>query len=254
LYTLKKIAFACLTLLFVALSALAQEGTVQGIVFDKDSKQRINRVYIYNLRTQKGIYNNTKGEFNLNAQSGDVLVAALEGYGVDTLKVGSQSTLLIYLKRIGIVLDEVVVTDSVRSPESQLKEAREAYEKVYELEKRAKDLIKTGGGNGMGGAGIGIDALYNLISRQGRNARALQKIIEKDYQFAVVSYRYNRNMVGNVTGLKDAELTDFMTQYRPGYYFVMEANDYEMVKFIRESVVQYHRNPAARRLPPLNNP
>lgn len=249
---MKKIAFAGLTFLCLALSAFAQDGNVQGIVFDKDSKQRITKVYIYNLRTHKGIYNNSKGEFNLNAQNGDVLVAALEGYGVDTLKVGSQSTLLIYLKRLGIMLDEVVVTDSLRSPESQLKEAREAYGKVYEVEKRAKDLIKTGGGNGMGGAGIGIDALYNLISRQGRNARALQKIIEKDYQFAVVSYRYNRSMVGNVTGLKDAELTDFMNQYRPGYYFVVEANDYEMIKFIKEAVVQYHRNPAARRLPSLN--
>lgn len=67
---------------------------MQGIVFDSDTKQRLTRVYIYNTRTGTGFYNTTKGEFKTNASEGDILVAALQGYGVDTLSVKAENTIL----------------------------------------------------------------------------------------------------------------------------------------------------------------
>jgi len=65
----------------------AQQRMVEGLVFDKDSRQRLTRVYIYSLGTHKGVFNNTKGEFKITVHPGDTLVAALEGYSVDTITV-----------------------------------------------------------------------------------------------------------------------------------------------------------------------
>lgn len=69
----------------------AQNKPVQGIVIDKETKQRLAKVYIYNLRTGDGLYNNTKGEFSTFALPGDTLVAALSGYGVDTIVLDRKS-------------------------------------------------------------------------------------------------------------------------------------------------------------------
>lgn len=246
---LKKLLYTLFFLCCVSRS-FGQDRQIQGIVYDRDSKQRLTRVYIYNTRTEKGFFNNSKGEFTTTARNGDVLVAALEGYLVDTVKVQTQNTLLIYLKRSSIRLREVIVRDTSRSPDEQLKETKEAFGDAYRRGS-TKDMLKTGGSDGMGGAGLSIDALYNLLSREGRNARQLQKIIERDYRESMISYRFNRSLVSDVTKLKGDTLTDFMQQYRPSYNFVIEASDYELMRFIKASYERYQQNPAAYRLPPL---
>lgn len=229
---------------------MAQEKTVQGIVFDRDSKQRLSRVYIYNTNTSKGFYNNSKGEFTTVASPGDILVAALQGYGVDTLSVGSANTVLFYLKRNSIQLREVRIQDSLKNPSEQLKETKKEYSGAYSRGD-VKDVFTTGSGNGAGGVGLSINTLYNLLSKEGKNARQLQKIIERDYHEAMIAYRYNPGLVSEVTALKGDKLRDFMEQYRPSYSFVIEANDYQLITFIKNSYQRYLQNPAAYRLEPL---
>jgi hypothetical protein len=230
--------------------AYGQDRTVQGIVFDRESKQRLTRVYIYNTRTEKGFYNNSKGEFTAQLRTGDILVTAVQGYLVDTVRIPEASTILIYLRRNVVQLAEVIIRDTTKNPQQKHEETREEYESAYR-KGNAKDILTLGRGNNLGGAGLSIDALYNLVSRSGRNARELQRVIERDYRESLIDYRFNRNFVSQVTTLKEAGLTDFMQQYRPSYNFIMEASDYELLAYIKASYVQYQRNPAARRLPPL---
>jgi len=247
---LKKTIYIIFTLLLTASSLYAQDKPVQGIVFDMDSKQRLTRVYIFNTRTGEGFYNTTKGEFKTNARNGDVLVAALQGYGVDTISIKSESTLLFYLRRNSIQLQEVVVRDTVGTPAERLKRSQEEYKTIYS-KGAVKDVFTTGGSNGGGGAGLSINALYNLLSKEGKNSRMLQKIIERDYRDAMIEYRFTKNLLSNVTGLSGAKLTDFKQQYKPGYYFILEANDYQLIQYIQKSYQSYLENPAAYRLGPL---
>lgn len=240
-------------LLFSCLKLSGQERTVEGIVFDRDSKQRISRVYIYNLRKHTGFYNNIKGEFSTKVATGDTLIAAAEGYRVDTLTVRSQAALLFYLKQTSIHLREVTVTDTARHPRERLKQLKREYKDIYR-KGDPQDLLTIGGGNGAGGAGLGIDALYSLLSKEGKNARYLQEIIERDYREMMINYRYTKSLVKNVTGLPDEKLEDFMQQYRPSYYFILEASDYSLISFIRDCYKQYLKDPSAYRLPPLKSP
>jgi hypothetical protein len=248
---LKKIIYIFLLLSIAGSELFAQDKPVQGIVFDMNSKQRLTRVYIYNIRTGEGFYNTTKGEFKTNAHEGDVLVAALQGYGVDTISIRSESTVLFYLKRNSIQLQEVVVRDTLKSPAEQLKAKQEEFNTAY-TKGDVKNVLTTGGSNGGGGAGLSINALYTLLSREGRNARLLQKIIERDYRDAMIDYRFTKTLINRVTGLNGTNLTDFKQQYKPGYYFILEANDYELIEYISKSYRSYLENPAAYRLQPLN--
>lgn len=247
---MKKLIYSFLLILIAGGGLFAQDKTVQGIVFDMNSKQRLTRVYIYNTRTGDGFYNTTKGEFKTIAREGDVLVAALQGYGVDTIGIHSENTVLFYLKRNSIQLQEVVVRDSVKTPSDQLKARQEEFNTAY-TKGDVKDVFTTGGSNGGGGAGLSINALYTLLSREGRNARLLQKIIERDYRDAMIDYRFTNTLINRVTGLNGNKLRDFKQQYKPGYYFIIEANDYDLIEFIRKSYQSYIENPAAYRLQPL---
>lgn len=239
----------CILLAFLfcfVMQSLAQQGTVQGFVVDKDSKLRLAKVYIYNSANDDGIYNTTKGEFRIKAAIGDTLFAVLQGYAVDTVVLKGNSSIYFQLKSLGINLREVSILGQKLTPKDQFNKTFKEYK--YALDKgKAKDLLNLG----LGGAGLGIDAIYNLLSREGKNARHLQKILERDYREAIIDYRFRPDYVKQVLRMGDFELEDFMHQYRPSYDFVLAASDYAFVVFLRNSYASYKRNPAAFRLQPL---
>jgi len=235
-----------LSFLFCCTQLIAQNKTVQGFVVDKDSKLRLAKVYIYNPTTDEGIYNNNKGEFTATAKVGDTLFAALSGYGMDTVIFKGQSAILFQLKSLSIKLKEVKIFGKTPTPQEQYSILKKDYK--YQLDRGStKDLLNLG----IGSVGLGIDAIYNLLSRQGKNARHLQAILERDYREAIIDYRFKPDYVKALTAATDAELKDFMLQYRPTYQFTLSASDYSFVLFIKNSFASYKRNPAVFRLPSL---
>jgi hypothetical protein len=160
--------------------------------------------------------------------------------------VGEENDLVFFLKRNSIRLREVVIKDTLNSPAKKLIEIRENYSDIYR-KGNVSDIFSFGNG----GVGLSIDALYNALSREGKNARKLQKIIDRDYKETVINYRYTPLLVQQATGLSGLKLKDFMQQYRPSYNFILVSNDYELLRFIQACHQQYLKNPAAYRLPPL---
>lgn len=224
----------------------AQTGTVQGFVIDKDSKLRLAKVYIYNSKKDEGIYNTSKGEFRISAAPGDTLFAVLQGYAVDTVVLKGAQAIYFQLKSLGINLQEVSITGKKLSPQEQYQQRLKEYK--YKLDRgSSKNLLSVG----PTGAGLGIDAIYNLLSREGKNARHLQKILERDYRESIIDYRFRPDYVKTILQLSDSVTIDFMEQYRPTYDFVLTASEYAFVVFLRNSYASYKRNPAAFRLQPL---
>lgn len=234
--------------LFIVANVYAQDKKVEGIVFDKGANDRIAKVNVRNIDNGQAVYNNLKGEFSINAAIGDRLVFSKEGYFSDTVKIIDKKSLAVNLKTTGIQLQEVRINDKLINPEKWMAATRRDYTRLYGPSSNP-DLLTTSP-YGMG-AGIGIDALYNALSRSGRNAEKLKEVIERDYHQNVIDYRFNRTFVSNVTGLKDDQLTDFMQKYRPGYYLVTTASDYEFVKYVRNSYKRYMRNPGNFTVSPL---
>jgi hypothetical protein len=233
----------------ITIKCFSQEKAVAGIVFDKESQARIASVNIHNITTGIAVYNNLKGEFNIKAKQGDQLVFTRQDYHPDTVKVQNNSALAIYMVRLAIQLKLVTVHDSLLTPEMQLEATKRDYTKIYGS--LAYDDFITSPSSG--GAGLSIDALYNSISREGRNASRLRDIIEHDYEQNVIDYRFNRTFVGNITGLKDEKLTSFMFRYRPGFYTTKTLNDYEFISMIRNNLKRFLRNQRTYSLPALKS-
>jgi len=238
--------FSLFFLLFISSNLFAQTNTVQGFVIDKETKARLAKVYIYNSTNDEGIYNNLKGEFTTKAKVGDTIFAALSGYAMDTIVYKGKGAIVLQLRSLAIKLNQVEIYGKTITPQEQRLKTLREYK--YAIDRgSSKDLLNLG----PGGVGLGIDAIYNLLSRQGKNARHLQAIIEKDYREAIIDYRYKPEYVRVVLGSPPFDVKDFMLQYRPTYQFVLTASDYSFVQFIRNSYNSYKRNPAMFRLPKL---
>jgi len=223
-------------------------GQIEGIIFDKDTKERVARTSILNNSTGKSFYDDLKGEFKVDAIPGDRLIFIKENYFPDTVVIKSTDNIAVYLRRRAIPLMEVTIRDSLATPQQRLDATHKEFRKAYGPNAYS-DFLSTAPG---GGAGISIDALWNSISRSGQNAQHLQGLIQADYEQNVIDYRFNRSYVGNITGLKDQELTNFMARYRPGYYMVTHASDYEFINYVLNSLKRYRRNKRTYGLPPLN--
>jgi hypothetical protein len=231
---------------FNAIYAFAQQKPVSGFVVDRETKLRLAKVYIYNSSIDDGFYNNTKGEFLANVKPGDTLFAALSGHAMDTVVYRGQSAIIFQLRSLGIRLKEVSIYGKAKTPQELYKSKLEEYK--YKLDQgSSKDLLNLG----QRGVGLGIDAIYNLLSRDGKNARQLQKILEKDYKEQVIDYRFRADYVMGLVDIKEENLQDFMTQYRPTYQFVLSASEYAFIQFVKNSYASYKRNPAMFRLPTL---
>jgi hypothetical protein len=233
--------------LFTVFNCLGQDKPVEGIVFDKNTKERIASISVHDINNNITVYNNLKGEFKIKANIGDQLVFSRQDYHPDTIKVQTRVDLAVYMVHLVIQLKEVTVRDSALTPEQQLEKTKEEYAKIYSPSLNP-DFFSN---SDYGGSGISIDAIWNAFSREGRNAESLRALIERDYEQHVIDYRFSRTFVERVTGLKDGKLTSFMSRYRPGYYTVRTMTDYEFITMIRTNLRRYLRNPRIYTLPPL---
>lgn len=215
----------------------AQEVEKSGVVFDQQTRQRVNRVNISNLRTGIKLFNNTKGEFKIAVKPGDKLQAVAEGFYIDTLVYTNQTALVFYLKRVAIPLKEVLVRDSALSAKRRYEELRKQFNSLNRLTNR--DLLSIG----QSGVGLSIDAIWNSLSREGRNAKKLQEIMERDYMNNFIDEKFNRALISKYTGLKGDKLELFMINYRPSYYFVYGASEYDLVSYIKMAYIRFMKNP-----------
>ena len=232
-----------------AISAFSQDKPVVGLVFDKTTKERIAKVSVRNLRNGESIYNTLKADFKIPAQPGDALVFSKLGYFTDTIKVPKTGDIAVYLKASSIMLQQVNVRDTFLTAQKRLEQAHKDYSKVYGTLNN-HDLLSVLPG---AGAGISIDAIWNLLSRSGRNAAHLREIIDRDYKLNVIDQRFTKTLVQKVTGLKEPQLTSFMTRYRPSYYLVSTATDYEFITYIKGNLKRFLRYPKTTAASPFQS-
>lgn len=218
---------------------------IEGMVLDADTRQRIGRVLIINKTTGENTYNNSKGEFDLQLKPGDVIIANKENYHSDTISYTGAKALVISLKRKTIAIAPVTVMGRV-SPEEILARRREEYNKAYRLADPG-DFVSVG----QNGAGLSIDAVYNYFSREGKNARRLTKYFQKEYEDNYIDIVFTKELVRGVTGLEGEALENFMIRYRPEYSFVLTADRYQLIKYIKTKYEYFKHIPYIKPLPDL---
>lgn len=243
---MKNLQNIVILLLFFAIvpTAIAQK-KIEGIVSDFHTKQRISKVTIRNVRTNEEVYNNTKGEFSILAEKGDALIATSREYFPDTVVVSISPVILFHLKRESIYIDEVSVV-AKKDPDEILKKAKTDYEKAFRLSESG-DLFSVG----QNGAGLSINSIYSLFSREAKNAKRLKKLIENDYKDNVIEYKFSTQLVSRTTGLTGDELDKFRRIFKPSYFFIISCTQYELTNYIKDCYQKYQKNPSRYFIEPL---
>ena len=134
-------------------------------------------------------------------------------------------------------LKEVVVIKKTYRQDSI--ENREKYRKAFGFE---RGLSVTTGGDIMGGAGLDPNSIINLFRfRMQRSMRSLQNRLLAEEAEKFVNYRFNKNLVKNLTGLEGLDLDRFMIVYRPSYEFTAATAEYQFYQYILDASRLYRQ-------------
>jgi hypothetical protein len=200
----------------------AQVRDIAGLVVCDN--QPVSTVAIKNLNFNSQTFSNFKGEFNIQARSGDTLIFIHADFITDTLLASGQQFIYVSLHKRPIVLNEVVIKAAPNSPEVIYEANKKVYKQIYFLGDNSHIFFS--------GSLVNIDRLNNALGKKGHEARKLQRNLTSDYENSVVDARFN-HLAASTTGYTGQQLDDFIINNRPAYDIVMKSSDYDLIQYIK---------------------
>ncbi len=220
-----KFIIACTINLFCfAFLASAQQVTIKGAIYKRISSDRLNEVYITNLKTNKAVYCDGLGGFSIEAAVGDTLLFTKSGYTPQKQQATSYG-MVVYLQ-----------------PEMQLNEVRiQGQTKKQELndimgDYRKKGTFYNGSPPVLSMLTSPITGLYELFGKTPGRAKRFAAFSKRELEATEVDRRYNKPLVMRATGLTDNDSTTvrkFMEYYRPSFEDLKIWGDYDLIKKIK---------------------
>lgn len=224
--------YLSIILLLFSLESFCQQIHVRGRVESQD--QGIDGVSILNIRSKVSISSNIRGEFAMDVIKGDSVYLEKNGFCSAFLVVVSGEFLKIWLKPTSTTLKDVNIWSMRSSPAKNYENARREYKQIFQKGDMSNIVTIS-----PVDIGLNIAPLYSALSKEGNDARRLQKIIRESYESSEIDSRYNATLVDLITGLKGDDLQKFTKKYRPELKWILKASDYEIQLYIKDKFKLY---------------
>lgn len=219
-----------------------------GKVISSNDKSPVSFAMVLNPTSKNNTFSDTSGYFSLPVFEGDTLVISRIGFHPKEIRISKE---LLNLRSIHMIEMNQRSYDlnaiSLSSPgtyeqfryniihadtddELQINpEITRAFNnKVTVLEPQAKISL-----------GSPITTLYNLLSKEGKSLRKLDKEEAKQREADSYKDKYSPEVVSRLTGLKELELEKFMKYCSPDVNFIKNSTEYDIAAKILECFNRY---------------
>lgn len=235
-------ALFTLLLIFVLSQSYAQNGNIQGVIFEAGTSIRVPRADISNSSHQITSRTDGMGVFLIPASIGDTLKISKEGFSDQSIVVSSLKDMAIHLLK-PIRLNQVTITG--QSKKQELDEIKREY--------RRKGSYHAGKPPLLSYVFTPLTAIYELIGKTPGQARRFNQFYSRELQDTEIDRRFNASTVKPLTLYEGKDLQNFLETYRPAFSELSGWADYDLVKYIRESATAFEAagKPAPEALPKL---
>ncbi len=209
--------------------------TIRGVVFKKNSAERIAQVLVTNLKSNSLMMSDELAGFSIKAAIGDTLLVTKNGYTPQKIVVSNPDGIVVYMQPV-IKLNEVTIKGQTKKQE--LNDVVNTYRSkglYFDGKPSLWDIISPFGGSPLTG-------LYELFGKDAANERRFIKFSKNELEAVEVSKRYTKALVKSVTKLPDEEVVKFMTVFTPSYEDIKGWNDYQLILYIKKSLAYYQKN------------
>lgn len=214
----------------------------------------ISRAHVINTTQKYGTVCDDYGAFTLTANIGDSIVFSAIGY--ETLTIVANDTMytntcIVKLNPIAYELSEVNI--GILSTYERFRQAilsRKPETNNFEIEPISKYEIYTpalpnqGGLNapvmfGPNNVSLSTDLLYNLFSKEGKQRRYVDRVIDGTAKHVVTGEKFSGSLVNQLTGLENDELVKFMSYCNFSRKYLLHASQLEINRAIARMYREY---------------
>jgi methionine-R-sulfoxide reductase len=144
--------------------------------------------------------------------------------------------LLVKIKSKYQVMEEVVVYSDTYKLDSA--ENRSTYARIFNYNKPS--LVTTTSVDGI--SGVDLNELINMFRfRRNKSLLAFQNRLLREEDEKYVDYRFNKQLVRRITGLKQPYLDSFMVRYRPTAIFVRTTDEIGLIDYILQTSTHFKK-------------
>lgn len=220
-------------------------------VYDGINYLPLEGVSVYNLNARTFAFTNENGEFITKVQIGDTLVFTKSIYRqyatvIKENNIQFPEDYLLYFQ--SILLREVVVYAFNPNYEEFKRELStvklpDIYKKIEgsALTPEQKANAVNESPNLLRGtpAASPITALYNAFSKRVKMQKLYYELVEHEHEIERLPRKYNKDLVSEITGLKDPDLMEFMVYCRFSYYDLLKWTDDQVINAIKSKFNEY---------------
>lgn len=216
--------------------------TLQGMVVEKGNPTRVADATITNRRTLDKAISNSEGGFSIAAKVGDTLIVTKYAYSSEYYRIVDPNNIVVPLNPT-IELQEVTVTGKTRKEE--LEDILEDYKK--------QGIYRIGKPKALSYLASPLTSLYGAFGRTAKNARRFNAYAQREIEETEVDKKFNKYNVGELTGLKGDDLTNFLSLYRPSYSQSRYWTEYDIQNYVKTAFAKFEREgrPKADTLPKI---
>ena len=240
--------FVCCVLLTLSANAqsLGDAAGVQlsGVIVD-DADEPLPFVTVTNLNTHQGVVSNEEGFFYITFSKEDTLQLSAVNYEPYQLYFGDTAQadnydLKIRLSERTYQLENVTVF--AFRDEAAFKKAVLALENLPEPEK----IVVPGTFQGTptkrsASVSNPISFVFERFNKRAKYERQLREAQRKDAYQKGLTHKYNREMVGEITGLAEEQLDEFMLFCEIKDAFIERSNEYDIILAINRCYQDFQR-------------
>ncbi|MCC8410625.1 hypothetical protein LJ707_16910 [Mucilaginibacter sp. UR6-1] len=227
----KHLSYIILCLL--AITARAQQGTVQGIVYRNNTSTRIAQVVVTNLRTNATMMSDELGIFTINAKPGDTLLFDKSEFADLRHIVGTEKEMVVYMRLMtSTELEEVKIKATTKQQE--LSEVMRDY--------RGQGTFFNGSPPALAFLMSPLTGLYELFGKTPGRAKRFAKFSKAELEQNEINRRYNVPFVKRTLNVSDEEAGKFINYYMPSYEDIRVWNDYELIKRVKRQYEYFKIN------------
>jgi hypothetical protein len=223
--------------------ATGQDTIQQGRIIGLPTYQGADNIRIINLRTGRGAITDMHGYFRISCHRNDSILISSVQYEMKTFRAVPSVDTLIYLEPAVYVLPTAKVLFNFKTY-NEFKDAvlalpKESYEKD-EIPWFKEYFAKSKEGYISTPSFSPITYLYNKYSKHALEMKRYNYILEQERVDALISSRYNPQIVSNITGLTSADdIKKFMDFCHIPDSYVISASEYELYQVIMNRFRKY---------------
>jgi hypothetical protein len=211
----------------------AQQVKLTGKVIDEETGKGLPNAFVIDFRTNQGVFCDLQGNFNINIQKTDTLIASLSGYYMQKFSLKDSVDKESYRIQVKLKMKTVQLrTFEAKAPKTFDQIIQEA-DKLEQQKQKSMDFVSA--------IESPITYLYMQFNRNEKSKRRIAELRRMDAKRDLVKEVFSKYMVSQILEVPEEETDEFINYANLLNILERFETEYDLVFYIKTKWFEFKR-------------